>query len=185
MYPSLGCDPSAAGHSVDHRRLTIQNYTGEPPAKQANSRHHSPPCVTTFHGRDSAGRTRNLASQCPFRPREGSRAGMHDLQKTPKAPARRASVPARPSNGAGMPAEVNFASPAARRSGKTRFPRVIPGIRFIRTAKRGMIDPEGGICLKQVPLSGMIRPVRRRADTGGHGLAELIGNGGRYLGEQG
>jgi len=36
-------------------------------------------CATTFRGGDFAGRTRNLAFQCPFHPRKGSRAGTHDL----------------------------------------------------------------------------------------------------------
>jgi uncharacterized protein with LGFP repeats len=53
MHPSLSCDPSTAGHSIGHGRLTIENYTGEPPAKQANSRHQSP-SVTTFRGEKAA-----------------------------------------------------------------------------------------------------------------------------------
>ena len=39
------------------------------------------PCVTTFRGGDSAGRTRNLAFQCLLCPRGGSRARTHDLRR--------------------------------------------------------------------------------------------------------
>ena len=46
---------------------------------------HLTKCATRFRGGDLAGRTRNLAFQCLFCPREGSRAGTHDLQKAHKA----------------------------------------------------------------------------------------------------
>ena len=75
--------------------------------------------------------------------------------------------------------------PVARTSGKTGFLPPIPRICFVSTAKGSMIDPEGGICLKPVPLSGMIRPVLRKTDAGELRLAELIRSGGQQLGEQG
>jgi len=184
MHPSLSCDLSAAGHSIDHGRLTIQNYTGRPPAKQANSRHHPPPGAITLRGADLPGERETSPFNACSGQGKGVVRGRRTYRKRPRL-ARRASVPARLSTGTGMPTGLNVALAAGGRSGKTRFPRAIPRICFISAAQGGMIDPEGGICLKQVPLSGMIRPVPRRMDIGGLGLAELIGNGGQHLGEQG